>query len=155
MWRYWHKLCKKVYILRHKKLRERKAVRSRYHKARPVPENWAYYILCRTWRSGDAELFLVPLCRVFTAATKRGSRLPCALSLWRAAVAASPPSEGFGFRAPPVADTARKASRCRPQVQGVCRSTSGGRRGGNGGTAYKGLKRRDGRRDTPSMCEST
>ena len=28
-----------------------------------------------------------------------------------------PPSEGFGFRAPPVADTARKASRCRPQVQ--------------------------------------
>ena len=47
------------------------------------------------------------------------------------------------------------ASRCRPQVQGVCRSTSGGRRGGNGGTAYKGLKRRDGRRDTPSMCEST
>ena len=28
-----------------------------------------------------------------------------------------PPSEGFGFRAPPVADTARKASRCRPQVR--------------------------------------
>lgn len=27
------------------------------------------------------------------------------------------PSEGFGFRAPPVADTARKASRCRPQVR--------------------------------------
>ena len=24
-----------------------------------------------------------------------------------------------------------------------------------GGTAYKGLKRRDGRRDTPSICEST
>ena len=69
--------------------------------------------------------------------------------------APSPPSEGFGFRAPPVTDTARKASRCRPQVQGVCRSTSGGRRGGNGGTAYKGLKRRDGRRDTPSVCESS
>ena len=31
--------------------------------------------------------------------------------------AASAPSEGFGFRAPPVADTARKASRCRPQVR--------------------------------------
>ncbi len=31
--------------------------------------------------------------------------------------APSPPSEGFGFRAPPVADTARKASRCRPQVR--------------------------------------
>ena len=28
-----------------------------------------------------------------------------------------PPSEGFGFRAPPMADTARKASRCRPQVR--------------------------------------
>ena len=27
------------------------------------------------------------------------------------------PSEGFGFRAPPVADAARKASRCRPQVR--------------------------------------
>ena len=37
--------------------------------------------------------------------------------LWLAAVAASAPSEGFGFRAPPVADTARKASRCRPQVR--------------------------------------
>ena len=35
----------------------------------------------------------------------------------RGAVAPSPPSEGFGFRAPPVADTARKASRCRPQVR--------------------------------------
>ena len=34
-----------------------------------------------------------------------------------AAAAASAPSEGFGFRAPPVADTARKASRCRPQVR--------------------------------------
>ena len=33
------------------------------------------------------------------------------------AAAPSPPSEGFGFRAPPVADTARKASRCRPQVR--------------------------------------
>ena len=31
--------------------------------------------------------------------------------------APSAPSEGFGFRAPPVADTARKASRCRPQVR--------------------------------------
>ena len=31
--------------------------------------------------------------------------------------AASAPSEGFGFRAPPVADAARKASRCRPQVR--------------------------------------
>ena len=31
--------------------------------------------------------------------------------------APSPPSEGFGFRAPPVADAARKASRCRPQVR--------------------------------------
>ena len=38
-------------------------------------------------------------------------------NLWRAAAAASAPSEGFGFRAPPVADTARKASRCRPQVR--------------------------------------
>ena len=37
--------------------------------------------------------------------------------LWLAAVAASAPSEGFGFRAPPVADTARKVSRCRPQVR--------------------------------------
>ena len=37
--------------------------------------------------------------------------------LWRAAVAASAPSEGFGFRAPPVAEAARKASRCRPQVR--------------------------------------
>ncbi len=35
----------------------------------------------------------------------------------RGAGAPSPPSEGFGFRAPPVADTARKASRCRPQVR--------------------------------------
>ena len=33
------------------------------------------------------------------------------------AAAPSPPSEGFGFRAPPVADAARKASRCRPQVR--------------------------------------
>ena len=31
--------------------------------------------------------------------------------------APSPPSEGFGFRAPPVADAVRKASRCRPQVR--------------------------------------
>ena len=31
--------------------------------------------------------------------------------------APSAPSEGFGFRAPPVADAARKASRCRPQVR--------------------------------------
>ena len=31
--------------------------------------------------------------------------------------APSAPSEGFGFRAPPVEDTARKASRCRPQVR--------------------------------------
>ena len=38
-------------------------------------------------------------------------------NLWRAAAAASAPSEGFGFRAPPVADAARKASRCRPQVR--------------------------------------
>ena len=37
--------------------------------------------------------------------------------LWLAAGAASAPSEGFGFRAPPVADAARKASRCRPQVR--------------------------------------
>ena len=37
--------------------------------------------------------------------------------LWLAAVATSAPSEGFGFRAPPVADAARKASRCRPQVR--------------------------------------
>ena len=35
----------------------------------------------------------------------------------RGAGAPSPPSEGFGFRAPPVADAARKASRCRPQVR--------------------------------------
>ena len=34
----------------------------------------------------------------------------------RGAGAHLPPSEGFGFRAPPVADAARKASRCRPQV---------------------------------------
>ena len=33
------------------------------------------------------------------------------------AAAPSAPSEGFGFRAPPVADAARKASRCRPQVR--------------------------------------
>ena len=39
------------------------------------------------------------------------------VNLWCAAVAASAPSEGFGFRAPPVADAARKASRCRPQVR--------------------------------------
>ena len=38
-------------------------------------------------------------------------------NLRRAAAAASAPSEGFGFRAPPVADAARKASRCRPQVR--------------------------------------
>ena len=31
--------------------------------------------------------------------------------------APSAPSEGFGFRAPPVAEAARKASRCRPQVR--------------------------------------
>ena len=36
---------------------------------------------------------------------------------WHGAGAPSPPSEGFGFRAPPVADAARKASRCRPQVR--------------------------------------
>ena len=42
---------------------------------------------------------------------------PTAANLWLAAAAASAPSEGFGFRAPPVADTARKASRCRPQVR--------------------------------------
>ena len=35
----------------------------------------------------------------------------------RGAGAPSPPSEGFGFRAPPVADAVRKASRCRPQVR--------------------------------------
>ena len=78
---------------------------------------------------------------IFMAQCRRGKSA-------RGAGAPSPPSEGFGFQAPPVADTARKASRCRPQVQGVCRSTSGGRRGGKGGTAYKGLKRRDGGRES-------
>ena len=33
------------------------------------------------------------------------------------AAAPSAPSEGFGFRAPPVADAARKASRCRPRTR--------------------------------------
>ena len=42
---------------------------------------------------------------------------PTAANLWLAAVAASAPSEGFVFRAPPVAEAARKASRCRPQVR--------------------------------------
>ena len=47
----------------------------------------------------------------------RNAELCTEVNLWRAAVAASAPSEGFGFRAPPVADAARKASRCRPQVR--------------------------------------
>ena len=42
---------------------------------------------------------------------------PEQLNLCVGAGAPSAPSEGFGFRAPPVEDTARKASRCRPQVR--------------------------------------
>ena len=41
----------------------------------------------------------------------------CAVNLCVGAGAPLAPSEGFGFRAPPVADAARKASRCRPQVR--------------------------------------
>ena len=52
-------------------------MRSRYHKARPVPENWAYYILCRTWRSGDAEQLSASLCKGFHRGNSERSRLPC------------------------------------------------------------------------------
>ena len=62
-----------------------------------------------------------------------------------------PPSEGFGFRAPPVADAARRQAaavrKCESKYPKHERRTARGQ----GVTAYKGLKRRDGRRESPDQ----
>ena len=65
--------------------------------------------------------------------------------LWLAAVAASAPSEGFGFRAPPVADTTPQSFRLVKQAEKPAPLTQGSREArsvflGNKGGAMRRLR---------------